>query len=234
MIGWLRRYRQPLFIAVIAIFLIGVFVGLGGYFFIGADASDSVAVVGGAKIPYAQYRLRVNQYLDMMRERKVEVTPQMENEVKQGMLRDMIVDELLSAEAERLGLRVSDMELAMSLQNTPAFQREGKFDQDIYFQTVRYSLHLSPEQFEKNQRRTMLSAKLKAVLARSAKVAPSEIREEWLREHKGSMKDFDKKKEEFSQALRQRRSLESINAYLRQLAAQKEIRTYLDQREQGI
>ncbi|HAH06082.1 MAG TPA: hypothetical protein DCM05_06065 [Elusimicrobia bacterium] len=229
----LRRYRQPLFIGVIAIFLIGIFVGLGGYYFSGADLADTVASVGGRKIAYGKYRNRVNQYLESLREKKVDVTPAMENEVKQGMLRDMIVDELLAGEAERLGLRVTDMELSLSIQSTPAFQREGRFDQELYFQAVRYSLKSSPEQFEADQRRQMLSGKLKALIARSAKVAPGEVREEFVRETQ-SDKGFDKKKDEFAQALRQKRALEAINAYLRQLATQVEIRTYLEQREQGV
>lgn len=233
MIGLLRRYRQPLFIAVTAVFLIGIFVGLGGYFFSGADLSDTVAVVGGKKIPYSRFRNRVNQYLEMMREqRKVEVTQAMETEVKQGMLRDMIVDELLANEAEKMGLRVSDMELSLSIQNTPAFQREGRFDQDLYFQAVRFSFKTSPEQFEADQRRAMLSAKLKSIIARSAKVSPAEIDTEWAVASRA--KGAPKKKEEFAGQLRQKRALDAINAFLRGLAASTEIRTYLDQREQGV
>ncbi|MFA6029193.1 MAG: SurA N-terminal domain-containing protein [Elusimicrobiota bacterium] len=233
MIGLLRRYRQPLFIAVTAVFLIGIFVGLGGYFFSGADLSDTVAVVGDAKIPYSKFRNRVNQYLEMMREqRKVEVTQAMETEVKQGMLRDMIVDELLAGEAEKMGLRVSDMELSLSIQNTPAFQREGRFDQDLYFQAVRFSFKTSPEQFERDQRRAMLSAKLKSILARSAKVSPEEIDSEWAVASKA--KGAPKTKEDFAGQLRQKRALDTINSFLRGLAASTEIRTYLDQREQGV
>ncbi|MBI5243330.1 MAG: SurA N-terminal domain-containing protein [Elusimicrobia bacterium] len=229
----LRRYRQPLFIGVVAIFLIGIFVGLGGYYFSGAGLMDVVAVVGGEKILYSRFRSRINQYLDSVREKKGDVTAQMENEVKQAMLRDMIVDELLAQEAEKLGFRVTDMELSLGIQNTPAFQREGRFSQDLYFQAVRYTLKTTPEQFEAEQRRSMLAAKLKSFIARGAKVPPAEIREEYLRENKGSDKDFEKKKEEFASGLRQRRALEAINAYLRQLGGQVEIRTYLDQREQG-
>ncbi|MEK7745183.1 MAG: SurA N-terminal domain-containing protein, partial [Elusimicrobiota bacterium] len=137
-----------------------------------------------------------------------------------------------AGEAERMGMRISDMELSLSLRNTPAFQREGRFDQELYFQAVRYSFRTSPEQFEREQRRMMLSAKLKAVVARSAKVTAAEIREEYARVN-GSAKDFEKKREEFSSALRQRRAVEGINAFLRQLAGKEEIRSFLEQREQG-
>jgi peptidyl-prolyl cis-trans isomerase D len=234
MIRFLRRYRQPLFIGVIAIFMIGIFVGLGGYYFTGRDLMDSVAVVDGRKIPYAKFIQRVNQWLDAQRERKVDVTEQMEKEVKQAMLRDMIVEEVLASEAERQGMRVSDMELALTIRSTPAFQREGRFDQEQYFLIIRQTLKTSPEQFENDQRRALLSGKLKALIARSAKVLPSEIREEFLRENRGSDKGFEKKKDEFSQGLRQKRALEAINAYLRQVVPQMDIKTFLDQREQGV
>ena len=58
MMSFLRRYKTTLFIATIAIFLIGTFVGLGGYLFTSRDTSQSVASVGSTKIPYQDYVTR--------------------------------------------------------------------------------------------------------------------------------------------------------------------------------
>lgn len=232
MMSWFRRYQRPMFLSVIAVFLIGTFVGLGSYYFIGADHSEAVAVVDGHKIPYLQYRVRVNQYLDALRERETKVTEQMEREIRQGILRDMIVDELLASRAEKLGLRVSDLELRLTLEGTPAFQREGRFDQAVYFQTVRSALRMTPEQYERAQRRSLLSAKFKGVFFQGVKVLPAETRAEYARQGR-PLKDFEAKKAEFAAALRQERALDAINFYLRQLSAQVDIRSYLEQRESG-
>ncbi len=235
MIGFLRRNRQPFIISIVIIFFIGIFVGLGGYFFTGADTTESVAIVEGAKIPYLRFSARVEQYVDALNNQKPEepVTAQVRAQIKQEMLRDMIVNELLAQEAGRMGLYVSDTELATAIRQTPGFQRDGRFDQNLYFQSIRFRYKSSPEQFERHQRRDMLSARLKALMFRNAKVVPGELREEYLRAGAGPLKDYETMKAQFLQQLRQQRALDTINFYLKQRAANANIRTFLDQRERG-
>ncbi|MBI3298226.1 MAG: SurA N-terminal domain-containing protein [Elusimicrobia bacterium] len=232
MMSFLRRHKETLVLAVFIIFLVGIFVGLGGYYFTGADTTESVAVVGGAKIPYMRYRTRLSQTLDALRAQGTEVSDAMEGQLKQDLLREMIVDELLAQQAEKLGLEVSDAEVANTIQQTPAFQRDGRFDQQLYFQAVRAQFRVAPEQFEKMHRRLMLGAKLKNQMFRLTKVLPAEIREEYLRGG-GALKDFDAKKDAFMRELQQQRTLDALNFYLRQLATSVEIRSFLEQRESG-
>lgn len=233
MISLLRRYQKPMFIAVISIFLIGTFVGLGGYLFTSKDVTGAVASVGAVKIPYSSYIRKVNQYVDALRAKQPEVTDEMVKEVKVGMLRDMIVDELLLTKAGEIGLKVTDEELARDIRGTPAFQRGGSFDEDAYFQAVRSVFRDSPQAYEDMRRRTMLTNKLKQLIFQSAKVAPKELEELYSKDHKGLMKDFEKDKPQFAEKAQQQRALELINYYLRQLATQVEIRSYLEQREAG-
>jgi len=233
MIGFLRRYRQGLIISMAIVFLIGIFVGLGGYFFTGADHSEAVAMIGRAKISYFDYRARVNQILDRMRS-SGDVSEQAQNEVKEGVLREMIVDELLAKAAEEMGLRVSDAELSLAIQGTPAFQRDGKFDQDTYFQIVRGGLRTSTEKFEREQRRSMLGQKLKLILFRASKVAAGEARAEYARANKGSMQGFEKAESAFAQELRQRRAVDTVNIFLKDISSKVPIRSYLAERERGM
>jgi peptidyl-prolyl cis-trans isomerase D len=234
MIGFLRRHRQPLILAIVVIFVIGIFVGLGGYFFTGADTTEAVAMVDGSKIPYLRYRARVDQYLESQRAQDKEVTDQMTAEVKSEMLRDMIVNELLAGRAEEMGLKVSDTELALTIQQNPGFQDQGRFNQGLYMQAVRLRFKTTPIQYERAQRRDLQSARLKALMFRTAKVLPGELRAEYLRTRAGKVQEFDAKKAQFSQALRQQRALDAINFYLKQRAANADIRTFLAQREQGL
>lgn len=230
--SFLRRHKETLILAVFIIFLVGIFVGLGGYYFTGADTTESVAVVGGAKISYLRFRTRLSQTFDAMRAQGTELTPEIEGRLKSDLLREMIVDELLAQQAEKLGLAVSDAEIANAIQQTPAFQRDGHFEQQLYFQAVRAQFRTSPEQFEKLHRRLMLSSKLKNQMFRLTKVLPTEVREEYLRAG-GALKDFDAKREAFGRDLQQQRTLDALNFFLRQLATQVEIRSFLDQRENG-
>lgn len=232
MMSFLRRHKETFIIGVFIIFLVGIFVGLGGYFFTGADNTEAVAVVGGTKLPYIRYRTRLTQYMDVMRAQGNDLSPEDEGRVKQELLREMIVDELLAQQAERMGLYVSDAELANAIQQTTPFQRDGHFDQDLYFQAVRFTFKTTPEQFERTHRRSMLSAKLKALMFRMAKVLPGEVRDEYVRSG-GALKDWEKRQPEFESQLRQHRALDTVNFFLRQLSTQVEIRSFLEARESG-
>lgn len=228
----LRRHRSSLFIGMVAIFLIGIFVGLGGYVFTSRDVSESVAVVGDAKIPYLRFNQRVYQYVDMLRQRGTDLTDAQVAEVKQAMLRDMIVDEILSQEALKLGLEVTDLELASSIRNNPSFHSDGAFNPNLYFQTLRQGLRMSPEDYEREQKKAMLSSKLKQLLFTAAKLMPGEVLEEY-RKQKGSTKDFEKNRASVEQQLEQARALDMINFFLRHVTAGMDIRTFLAEREQG-
>lgn len=234
MTSFLRRHKTALFIATITIFLLGTFVGLGGYLFTSRDMGGAVASVGKTKIDYDEYVNRVNQYEDALRARGTDVDDKMGAEIKQGVLREMIVDELLQQKATEMGLAVPDSELSRDIQNTPAFQRDGRFDQQLYFARVREAFHDSPESYEKQRRKQLLAMKLKQMIYHSAKLTPSELQDEYKAAHKGSLKGFDKDKEAFAAKAQQARALDLINYYLRQLAQQVEIRTYLQQRESGV
>lgn len=234
MMSFLRRHKTTFFIATIATFLIGTFVGLGGYLFTSRDMSGTVASVGTTKISYQDYITRVNQYSEAVRSRGGEVSDDMGKEIKQGVLREMIVDELLQQKADEMGLVVTDGELSRDIQMTPAFQRDGKFDQQLYFARVRQVFRDSPEAYERNRRKAIKAMKVKQMIFHSAKLAPSEVAEAYKSANKGGMKDFEKNKAAFETKAQQARALDLINYYLKQLAQQVEIRTYLEQRESGV
>ncbi|MBI5203225.1 MAG: SurA N-terminal domain-containing protein [Elusimicrobia bacterium] len=230
---YMRRHRRSLFVGMVAIFLIGIFVGLGGYLFTSRDMSESVAVVGQTKIPYMRFNARVNHYLDAVRQQGKDYTDDEARGVKDQMLRDMIVDEVLFQEATKMGLAVTDLELSAAIRSNRGFQRDGNFDPAIYFQAVRQSLRMSPEDYEVEQRKSMTAAKLKQLIFESSKLMPGELAEEYRR-LKGSMKDFEKQGAQFGQELERARALDMINFFLRQVSGTMEIRTFLKEREQGL
>ena len=233
MISFFRRYRTSLFIAVIAVFLIATFVGLGGYLFTSRDTTGAVASVGPAKIPYSRFAQRVNQYVEAARSRGSDVGDAEMKELKQAVLRDLIVDEILLMKAEEMGIVVTDEDLNRDIRNTPGFQRGGAFNQDLYFQAVRTAMHDTPSAYEELRRRQLKTLKLKQLIFNTAKLTPDELREAYAEAHKGSLKDFDKEKDAFAAKAHQQRALDLINYCLRQLATQVDIRSYLEQREAG-
>jgi len=223
MIRFLTRYRKPIFIGTVTIFLLGIFVGLGGYLLTDADVSGAVAEVGGEKVPRDRFEIQARNILERLRERGQETGKETEERVRQEVLRDLIVESLFARQGERMGLQVTDREVAADIQET--FRSEKGFDPRLYFQAVQSQFRMTPEQYEAMRRRALLAFKYRQFLQRAAKVTPEEVRAAWVREH-GGLKGFQEKRTEAMLALHQRRSLELLNFVLRQAAASTEIKTY--------
>ncbi|HVA66689.1 MAG TPA: SurA N-terminal domain-containing protein [Elusimicrobiota bacterium] len=233
MIGFLRRYQKSLFIISIGILLIGIFVGLGGYLLSSNDMSEAVASVGATKIPYSRFVASLNQYEDVLQNKGVNLSDDDIAKIKQDLLRDMIVNALLAQQAEKMGLKTTDEQLAIDIENTPAFQNNGSFNQDIYIQALQSIFHESPQQYETQRRTSLLAAQFKQMVYESAKLTPDEIKSAYAAAHKGSLRKFAKDERAFASQMQQQRALELINFYLRQIVPQVQIRTYLKQREEG-
>ncbi|MBI4057564.1 MAG: SurA N-terminal domain-containing protein [Elusimicrobia bacterium] len=234
MIAYLIKYRRPIFISTISVFLISIFVGMGGYLFNSADRSGAVAEVGKTKIPYQRFQVQVSRTIERLKEEKKEVPEALETQIKQETLREMIVEEVLYQKAKELGLKVTDLELASDIQHNPGFQRNGAFDQRQYLQAIQIYYRMTPEEYEEWRRKTLLSYKLRQLLFMTAKLSPEEIRTEYKQRNTGSLKNFEKDKDKFTQDLTQERAVHLINFVLRQAAAGLEVKSYLEQREKGL
>ncbi|MDD5628226.1 MAG: SurA N-terminal domain-containing protein [Elusimicrobia bacterium] len=259
MISFLNRYRRPLFIATVAVFLIGTFVGLGGYLFTSNDMTEAVASVGSVKIPYQGYRSRVDQYVDALRNRNGEVSDEAVKEIKVNILRDMIVDEMLLVKAADMGITVTDSELAHDIRSTPAFQAGGEFSPESYFRVVRGVFRDTPQGYETMRRRSLIASRLKQVVFQAAKLTPGELDAAYAKDRAAAETDFQKawaqrgkypeaakltaaefkrryaeqRKQSVAGQAQQVRALELINYFLRQVSSQVEVKSFLEQRESG-
>ncbi|MDA8130783.1 MAG: SurA N-terminal domain-containing protein, partial [Elusimicrobia bacterium] len=136
MISFFSKHRRVIFIVTVGIFLVGVFVGLGAYVFTGASSSAAVAEVGGKAIPYQQFRSQVNRVTANMKDSGTEVNEIISKGIKQEVFREMVVEELLSQQGEKMGMIVPNFEVAVEVQNTPQFREGGAFSPRAYYQTI--------------------------------------------------------------------------------------------------
>ncbi len=259
MISFLNRYRKTLFIAIVVVFLLGTFVGLGGYLFTSRDTTQAVASVGSVKILYQTYRSRVDQYVDALRNRNGEVSDAAVKEIKVNMLREMITDEMLLVKAEEMGIRVTDAELARDIRGTPAFQSGGEFSSEAYFRAVRAAFRDTPQGYEEMRRRSLVAGRLKQLIFQAAKLTPGELAVFSAKDRDAAEKDFKKamalrhkdaaaakltpaefkerffqqRKESVAAQAQQMRAQELFISLLRQVSSQVEIKSFLEQRESG-
>jgi len=99
----------------------------------------------------------------------------MMNLKKQTMDR-LIARVLILQEAEKLNLMVSDDELTGAIRDISVFSRNGSFSVPTYEKLLR-RVGTSPEQFEEDQRKQMLTEKLKQFVTGSIMVPEAEARQ---------------------------------------------------------
>jgi len=95
---------------------------------------------------------------------------------------DQIVDrELVVQEARRRGIVVSSDELSKAVHAIPSFQVNGRYDHDVYLETVRANFG-SPANFEASLKDDLLYQKMMTALRETVKVSDAELRGAWERE----------------------------------------------------
>lgn len=100
--------------------------------------------------------------------------------LKQQAVNRLVDRVLLFQAARRMGVVVSPSEVAQRVAFYPAFQRNGRFDLDLYRRVLARS-RLTPEQFEVMQQGQILMEKLSLLVAGAAQVSPLEVDQEIIR-----------------------------------------------------
>ncbi|MEE9273946.1 MAG: SurA N-terminal domain-containing protein [bacterium] len=98
--------------------------------------------------------------------------------LRQRTLNGLVFEKLQLEEAERLGIRITDEELALRIQELPDFQRAGKFDPAVYRRVLEAN-RLSPRDYEREQRRLLTMERLRRYIGMAAWVSRAELRERY-------------------------------------------------------
>jgi peptidyl-prolyl cis-trans isomerase D len=182
MLNLMRKHAGSWMIKVIlfAIVVVFVFWGVGSFT---SRNQTQVADVNGEIIGVEAYRQAYYRLLDSYRG----LYGDQFNDDLVKMLRpgQQALDNLISRilmvqESDRLGIDVSEEELADSIQAMPAFQNNGVFDYQRYQQLLSFN-KLTPEQFEKNQQQDLRIGKLQALITSAISISEEEARQwyEW-------------------------------------------------------
>jgi peptidyl-prolyl cis-trans isomerase D len=161
--------------------LLGLIIIVFVAFYGGSKYQDSgplnVATVNGEVITqreFAQrYQRELNRYRDLF---KGSLTPEM---LKNLNLEAMLVDDLVNKklalqEARRLGITVTDEELALAIAKAPEFQLGGTFNKAHYLQLLSAN-RITPAEFEDEQRENLMLQRIYEVLLDSVRVSDAEL-----------------------------------------------------------
>lgn len=234
MMKWLRKHRYTIFLVTIGGFVIGSFMGFGSYFF-SQSPYDAALTVNGEKISYKRYQARFRQYLQNRRDSKQPLTEEDIKNLRREVLQDLVRETVFCQEADKFGLEVTDNELAATLQNVPAFQRDGRFDPNLYLQVVQGILRVTPDEFEEDRRREVKIQKLQNLLASSVHVSPLEFQWEYQKRMaaatKQEKKTLSEKPNEFRDELRREQAGHVLQEWLGQVNSRLKVKAYLDRWE---
>jgi peptidyl-prolyl cis-trans isomerase D len=178
MLSTFRKHAASGIIKVILGLIVVVFVfwGFEGF---QSDRSGRVGVVNGEAITLDEYRQAYNNLLERYRQ---QYGGQLNDEfIEMLQLREQALDslvnqKLMELEAKRLDFRVPDQELAEYIRSIEAFHSEGVFDSGRY-REILGRIRMTPEQFEQQQRMSLLIQKLREFIIGNVKVSDDEAME---------------------------------------------------------
>lgn len=140
--------------------------------------SDAVvAKVNGEEITRSELLQAVQRYREQMRQMMGdEFNPDMFDgaEIRYAVIDDLIEQRLIRSASDKLGQRISDRQIAQFIQQTPAFQRDGRFDTEQY-QMVLARAGFSPASYEASLRNDLLGQQLVQNIEGSTVVSQVEV-----------------------------------------------------------
>src|SRR5438132_9566340 len=154
----------------------------------GADAAsgDTIARVGGHDITAGEFRRTYQAQLQAYRSAYGgQMSDQLLKQlgIEQQILAQMVDERASLAEADRVGVKVSDEEVRQRILSLPAFQENGAFiGEQRYQQLLRMQRPpMTPSEFEDNVRRGLTIEKLRAAITDWLSVADTELEREYRR-----------------------------------------------------
>jgi peptidyl-prolyl cis-trans isomerase D len=99
-------------------------------------------------------------------------------DLENSALENLINTEIISQEADNLGLRVTEKEIQGSIVVSAAFQTEGRFDKNRYASLLSYN-RMTPAEFEGNIRQDLLQKKINQFLMTLLPVTENEVMDQY-------------------------------------------------------
>ena len=180
LLSLMRKHAKSWLIkALIAIIAI-VFVFYFGYSFHGREGIK-IALVNDEVITAVEYQKSYRsmvealqrEYRGMWSDNLIKVF-----DVKNRALESLIIQKLVSQEAKKIGLDVTEKEVQDKIMSNPAFQFRGRFDESRY-RSVLQNHHMTPEEFEVLVAREMIQDKVEQLLTTLSPVTDQEIQEQY-------------------------------------------------------
>ena len=148
---------------------------------------EAVAKVEGQAITVRDFTTQLNRRMQMFRGQGGNISDQMLKQlgIDRQVLQELIDEQAMLAEANRLGLTVNDAEVRAQILNFPAFQENGHFiGEDRYRALLRMQRPpMTPADFEEALRKDLLREKLQSAVTGwvAGSITEADVEEEYRR-----------------------------------------------------
>lgn len=174
------KYLSWVLWLVIAVFILFVFVDFGATVPGGGPVlTDAAATVGKHKVTYSEFENAYRRTEEFYRQAYGD---QFDRELAQRMglplqvIDTLIADKILLAEAERMGLTVTDEEVAETIGEMSSFKMpDGSFVGEERYKQILRSNRLTVDQFEESVRGDLLNEKIRTVLSDNIFIPEEEL-----------------------------------------------------------
>ena len=175
MLNLMRKHAKNWLVKILLGMVIVVFI-----FYFGStrwrEKAEAIAVIDGRVVPYVEFHKKYQNLVDAYRQQyKGALSDEILKSLnlKQQAYDSIINQAVILQKAKDLGIEVSEEEIKGSILATPAFQRDGVFDERIYNQVLRQN-RMTAADFEDSQRMLITTVKLEDLIHSAVKVSDKE------------------------------------------------------------
>lgn len=143
------------------------------------NESGYIGKIYGRKIPYSEYK-------DALEAVKIQAIMRFGEDLSQIQkyldLQTQAWERLiLLAEAKKRRIKTSDKEVVELIENYQFFQRNGRFDNKIYNEMLKYAFRIQPRTFEEQARQNIMLSNLYKTVTDGTNLAPQDIKNEYIK-----------------------------------------------------
>ncbi|HUH66635.1 MAG TPA: SurA N-terminal domain-containing protein [Syntrophales bacterium] len=176
MLDLMRKHAKNWLVKILLAMVIIVFI-----FYFGStrwrQKAEAIATIDGKVIPYAEFHKKYQNLLEAYRQQyKGQLTDELLKSLnlKQQAYDSIINEAIIMQKAKDMGIEVSEEEVKGSILSSPAFQRNGMFDERLYNYVLRQN-KMTPADFEDGQRMLIATVKLENLIQSAVKVSDKEV-----------------------------------------------------------
>lgn len=173
-----KKFIQVVLWVVIAAFVGTIFIAWGMKSYAtksGNDDPNTAAVVGHQKVSYDEFYKAMENFNSQLESAGCDPTSPEFKQVRRKVLDGLVDDAILRETAAKLGLSVSNEELAANIMREQAFlDSNRRFSKERYLQVLE-SNNLTSDQFESGLRQNILNQRIRGVLNESVLYTPAEL-----------------------------------------------------------